>query len=74
VEKRGRAAATVITQGFVKAAEIRAQALGMPAHPVVIIDHPIASKSREQILELARKSVDEVASYLMSAIPEARHE
>jgi hypothetical protein len=64
----------VITRGFVKAAEIRAQALGMPAHPVVVIDHPIASKSREQILELARKSVDEVASYLMASIQGAAHE
>jgi hypothetical protein len=64
----------VITQGFVKAAEIRAQALGMPAHPVVVIDHPIASKSRAQILELARKSVDEVASCLMAAMQGATHE
>jgi hypothetical protein len=64
----------VITQGFVKAAQIRAQALGMPAHPVVVIDHPIASKSREQILELARKSVDEVASCLMVAMQGATHE
>ncbi len=46
----------------------------MPAHPVVVIDHPIASKHREQILELARKSVDEVASYLMSSMQGATHE
>ena len=46
----------------------------MPAHPVVIVDHPIASKNREQMLELARKSVDEVASYLMSSAPGAGHE
>jgi len=64
----------VITRGFVHAAEIRAQALGMQAHPVVLIDHPIASKNREQILELARKSVDEVASYLMSSMQGATHE
>jgi hypothetical protein len=64
----------VITQGFVKAAEIRAQALGLPAHPVVVIDHPIASKSREQILELACKSVDEVASCLVAAMQGATHE
>ena len=64
----------MITQGFVKAAEIRAQALGMPAHPVVVLDHPIASKNREQMLELARKSVDEVASYLTASAPGAAHE
>ena len=64
----------MITQGFVKAAEIRAQALGMAAHPVVVIDHPIASKSRQQILELARKSVDEVASCLMTAVQGATQE
>jgi len=64
----------VITQGFVTAAQKRAQALGMPEHPVVVIAHPIASKKREDMLQLARNSVEEVASALVSALQGARHE
>lgn len=64
----------MITQGFIKAAENRARALGMPEHPVVAIAHPIASKNREHILELARNSVEEVASYLVSSTQGANHE
>ena len=66
-EKRGRPAVTVITRAFIKAAEIRARALGLTEHPVVVIDHPIASKGKEQILRMAQDSADEVARGLMSA-------
>lgn len=40
-------------------------------HPVVVIDHPIASKGEEQIQKLARYSVEEVAQSLMSSAAEA---
>lgn len=66
-EKRGRPAVTVITRAFIKAAEIRARALGLTEHPVVVIDHPIASKGEEQIQKLARYSIQEVAQGLMSS-------
>jgi len=46
----------------------------MPEHPVVVIAHPIASKKREDMLQLARNSVEEVASALVSALQGARHE
>ena len=67
-EKRGRPAVTVITRAFIKAAEIRARALGLTEHPVVVIDHPIASKGEEQIQKLARYSIQEVAQGLMSSV------
>jgi hypothetical protein len=63
----------VITQGFVAAAQQRAQALGMPEHPVIVIEHPIASKKREHMLQLARHSVEEVVSALVSSTREAHH-
>ena len=51
---------------------MRAKALGMTDHPVVVIDHPIASKGKEQILRLAQDSADEVARGLMSAAGRAK--
>ncbi len=57
----------MITQPFTKAAESRARALGMPAHPVVVIDHPIASKDEAQMQELARNTVDRIARSLTGA-------
>jgi len=63
----------VITQGFITAAQQRAQALGMPEHPVIVIAHPIASKKREHMLQLARHSVEAVVSALVSSTREAHH-
>ena len=59
-------AVTVITSAFTKAAELRARALGLPEHPVVVIKHPIASKSAEQIKTLAQDSIQEIAGGLIS--------
>ena len=60
----------MITEAFTKAAEIRARVLGMTDHPVVVIGHPIASKSKELILALARNSVAEVSRGLISGSQE----
>ena len=58
---------TVITTAFTKAAELRARALGLPEHPVVVIDHPMASKTGEQIRDQARESVQKIVDGLTSA-------
>ncbi len=55
---------TVITKAFVRAAQIRAKALGLSEHPVVVIDHPIASMNEAQIKQLAKSSVNEIAAGL----------
>jgi hypothetical protein len=39
----------------------------MTEHPVVVVDHPIASKSKVQIQELAQSKVDEVVHCLLSS-------
>ena len=39
----------------------------MTDHPVVVVDHPIASKSKEQIQLLARASAEEVARSLVDS-------
>jgi hypothetical protein len=38
----------------------------MTEHPVVIIGHPIASKTKAQIQEMARQSVQEIAQGLQA--------
>ena len=57
----------MITTAFTRAAELRARALGLPEHPVVVINHPIASQTSEQIQSQARDSVEEIARGLTSA-------
>ncbi len=47
-----------------RAAQIRAKALGLTEHPVVVIDHPIASMNEEQIMQLAQASVNEIVAGL----------
>ncbi|HZA21893.1 MAG TPA: hypothetical protein VFA32_04700 [Dehalococcoidia bacterium] len=56
----------MITQAFVHAAQMRARTLGMTEHPVVVVEHPIASKTKNQIQEMARKSVQEIAQGLQA--------
>ncbi|MBI10890.1 MAG: hypothetical protein CMM55_15355 [Rhodospirillaceae bacterium] len=66
----GRPAATVLTEGFAKSAELRSKILGMPSHPKVFVDHPLASKTVEQVQDMAERFVDEIARAL-TLMPEA---
>jgi hypothetical protein len=63
----------VITQAFTQAARIRAEALGLPAHPIVVIEHPLASKTRAQAQTLAQQSVATVVRGLIAPMEEAPH-
>ncbi len=60
-------AVTVITTAFTKAAELRAKALGLPEHPVVVIDHPMYSKTGDEIKDQARISVEKIVAGLTSS-------
>ena len=55
---------TVITTVFEVADKARAAALGMPEHPRVVTDHPLTSRSPEEIREMAARAVDAVAAGL----------
>jgi hypothetical protein len=63
----------VITHVFTQAARIRAQALGLPEHPLVVVDHPLASKTREQAQQLAQHSVEAVVRGLVAHREEIPH-
>ena len=56
---------TVITEAFKNAAAIRANVLGMPGHPTVIIEHPLANKTENEMSSMAEHFVDLVASALV---------
>ena len=64
---------TVITTAFTKAAELRARALGLPEHPVVVIEHPMASKTGEQIRSQARDSVQMIVDGLTHGVGGGRN-
>jgi hypothetical protein len=57
----------------VQAAHIRAEALGLPEHPVVVIEHPLASKTPAQAQHLAYQSVEAVVRALVAHREEAPH-
>jgi hypothetical protein len=63
----------VITHAFTQAARIRAEALGLPEHPVVVVEHPLASKTREQAQRLAQHSVEAVVRGLVVPREETPH-
>ena len=44
---------------------IRAKTLGMPDHPTVVLEHPMASKTEAQVLAMAERFVDQIAAGLV---------
>jgi hypothetical protein len=47
-----------------KSAEMRSKILGMPSHPQIFVDHPLASKSEAEVKAMAEAAVDEIARAL----------
>jgi hypothetical protein len=45
----------------------------MPEHPVVVIEHPLASKTRAQAQELAHSSLEAVVRALVTPGEERHH-
>ena len=58
---------TVITQAFTNAAMIRARTLGMPDHPIVVVEHPIASRTEAEMSSAAERALDVVCRALVRA-------
>lgn len=57
---------TVVTEAFRTAGMLRAKVLGMPEHPRVIIEHPIANKSDAEVTSMAERFVAEIVSGLVT--------
>ena len=60
---------TVITTAFEKAARVRAKILGMEALPIVVMQHPLASKTVAEVKVIAERIVEGIAQGLVGARP-----
>jgi hypothetical protein len=56
---------TVLTEAFRTAATIRARTLGMPDHPTVVVEHPMASKTEADVQVMAERFVESVVRALV---------
>jgi hypothetical protein len=63
-ERRGRPAVTVVTEAFETAAAARAAVLGLPGHPRVAIEHPLTSRTPEQVAAMAATAVGRIVGGL----------
>ena len=64
----GIPAVAILTEEFVVQGEFVARAVGMPAIPRVIIEHPVSGTGHENLQRVARK----VAPALLAALIEGR--
>jgi hypothetical protein len=58
---------TLLTQAFTTAAVIRAKMLGMPDHPTVVLEHPMASKTEAEVDAMAVRFADAIARALTAS-------
>ncbi|MDE2778387.1 MAG: hypothetical protein OXN21_03140 [Chloroflexota bacterium] len=63
-ESRGIPSVSVITSAFTRAAHARAAALGMPGVRIVALPSPLASRSVEEVREMAHEYADEIVGLL----------
>ena len=53
-----------MTTAFEKAARLRTQAKAMPQHRLVLVSHPMASKSAAQLQDAARTALPDILAGL----------
>jgi len=63
-EERGLPSAAVMTTAFVDAAELMGRVLGADGYPFVVIEHPVASASADQLRDRGRRTADRCAELL----------
>ena len=64
IEKQGRPAVTVVTEAFQTAAVARAAVLGLPDHPRVIVEHPLASRTPSEVEKIAVEAAARIVASL----------
>ena len=65
-EKQGRPAVTIVTTAFKTAVQSRLNGLGLPDHPTVVTDHPLASRSLAEVNAMAARAVESVVNALVT--------
>ncbi len=63
-ESRGIPSVSVITSAFTRAAQARANSLGMPGVRIVILPSPLAPKSVPQVKQMAHDFAEEIVGLL----------
>ena len=63
-ESRGIPSVSVITSAFTRAAQARANSLGMPGVRIVILPSPLAPKSVPQVKQMAHDYAEEIVGLL----------
>ncbi len=64
-ERRGRPAATIVTDAFVETAKAMARSWGVPDFPFLVTPHPVANLTEEELDERAREMAPLVAAMLL---------
>jgi hypothetical protein len=54
----------MLTTAFEAAAHMRAKTLGLGGHPLVVIPHPLASKTEAEVKVIAADMVDSIVRVL----------
>jgi hypothetical protein len=67
LERSGRPATVVVSEPFAGRIASYSRRLGAPGYPVVVVPHPVASRSSEELLAVAQRSADAVAQRLGEA-------
>lgn len=55
----------VMTTTFVSAAKMMGQVMGMTDYGFAVIDHPISSASDEDLLKMARSTIEQIRPLLL---------
>jgi hypothetical protein len=56
---------TFVTQPFRGIAATRSKSLGLPDLPILLIDHPLANRTSDEIDAIAVRRLSEVIDFLM---------
>ena len=65
LEKWGVPAVTICTDGFTESAIAQREALGMPAHPLVVIPHPLTTLPLAVVEQRGKAATPELARALL---------
>lgn len=64
LEQRGIPTVTVVTSVFTSLAEEQARVLGVPDLSVVVVGHPVATLSADEVAAMADRAYDQIVSSL----------
>lgn len=51
----------MLTTAFQTAAQMRAKSLGLEGHPLVVMQHPLASRTEAEVTAIAEELVETIA-------------